>query len=446
MKRLTLFTVWGLYIAMFSLSLAASSNLALSENPPLVPIDMRRPGFWIARHPAPDSLFMSPLEITNLNRKMNRKGFVGQIEQSSAIINGANLKKQINDCYYMAKGSGKYLPNGEKPSPAFWQAMKQTLNVNKIKPVQQVRFAFPIRFTNQRLIPYSGILTGESLNPEFDQMQNSGFDIADALVLYHDSADGKWAFGAGRASSGWFWKEDLTIKNRVEWLNYLQAKRFVICTQNKTDIYQDAARTRYIGLARLGSSFPVVSEQALVYGIRMPDESTAYIARRDVHEGFLPYNARNVYELAFSTLNSPYGWGDLNAEYDCSGLIKQIFKCFGIYLPRNGAAQNSAVKLLHEFNPAENAAERERTITEKALPAQSFLRMPGHIMLYLGSMEGKAYALHALWGIGRPTPEGEDETIAANKVLISDLSLGEGSKRKSLLLRLSAIGAVANDR
>jgi hypothetical protein len=104
------------------------------------------------------------------------------------------------------------------------------------------------------------------------------------------------------------------------------------------------------------------------------------------------------------------------------------------------------VKLLHEFNPAENAAERERAITEKALPAQSFLRMPGHIMLYLGSVEGKPYALHALWGIGKPTVEGEDDTIAANKVLISDLSLGEGSKRKSLLLRLSAIGAVANDR
>lgn len=52
---------------------------ALRENPPLVPIDMRRPGYWISRHPAPDSLLMTAQEIELLNRRNFRQGHVGQI-------------------------------------------------------------------------------------------------------------------------------------------------------------------------------------------------------------------------------------------------------------------------------------------------------------------------------------------------------------------------------
>ncbi|MCK9585216.1 MAG: hypothetical protein M0R69_10000, partial [Candidatus Cloacimonetes bacterium] len=69
---------------------------------------------------------------------------------------------------------------------------------------------------------------------------------------------------------------------------------------------------------------------------------------------------------------------------------------------------------------------------------------PGHIMIYLGSVEGKSYILHALWGIRIPPAEGEDkdQVIAVNRTVVSDLSLGQGSKRGSLLQRLTGFSQV----
>ncbi len=420
-------------------------NLALVENPPLVPIEMRRPGFWISRHPAPDSLLMDAAQIATFNRMVQRKGDLGQIMESSPTIRANHLKKQINDCFNLAKATGKFTQDGSPPTADFWPFMKQQTNLTAIKASQNTRFAFPKRFTNQRLIPYPGILSKIALDTEFDYIQNSGFDVAEPLVIYHDSKDGNWVFGAGRASSGWFLKEDLVFLDRVAWLQYQQAGAFVISIADKSDLYLDEARTRYLGLIRLGTRLPLIAEHATVFEVLLPTQQSAYIAKRDLHLGFVPYTARNVYELAFSTLNAPYGWGDLNAEYDCSGLLKQLFQCFGIYLPRNGGAQYSAGHTLYEFAAGESSREREARIAEKGIPAQTMMRMPGHIMLYLGSVEGKSYALHALWGISRPSGEGKDEVIAANKTLVSDLSLSEGSKRKSLLLRLTAISAVKHE-
>lgn len=417
---------------------------ALRENPPLVPIDMRRPGYWISRHPAPDSLLMTAQEIELLNRRNFRQGHVGQILESAPIIQSSYLKRQINTCYSMAKGSGKYLQDGNPTSSAFWQNIRHIQNQDAIKRTQNTRYASPIRYTNQRLIPYSGILTRETLDLEFDRIQNSGFDIGEPIVVYHESRDGKWVFGAGRASSGWFFKEDLAFLTRQEWLKYLQSKDFAVFSADKSDLYLDPSRTNYWGMVRMGTRLPLISEHPGSYELELPNGQQVFCAKNAIHKGFLPYTARNVYELAFSALNAPYGWGDLNAEYDCSGFLKQIFQCFGIYLPRNGTTQYGAGASIHEFSAADNPQFRESIIINKALPAQSFLRMPGHIMLYLGSVEGKAYVIHSLWGISLPRENDKDKVIAANKTLVSDLYLSDGSKNKSLLMRISGIGAISN--
>ena len=67
--------------------------------------------------------------------------------------------------------------------------------------------------------------------------------------------------------------------------------------------------------------------------------------------------------------------------------------------------------------------------------------MKGHIMLYLGTFEGRAYAIHAAWAYRAPGPSG-DKIFVLNRVVVSNLTLGEGSKRGSLLNRLNAVKVV----
>jgi hypothetical protein len=66
----------------------------------------------------------------------------------------------------------------------------------------------------------------------------------------------------------------------------------------------------------------------------------------------------------------------------------------------------------------------------------TLLRMPGHIMLYLGRDEGKHYAIHSIWGVQKKGAPGFQKI---GKVVVTDLDLGKASPNGSLLHRLTEI-------
>ena len=69
-------------------------------------------------------------------------------------------------------------------------------------------------------------------------------------------------------------------------------------------------------------------------------------------------------------------------------------------------------------------------------------------MIYLGSVDGISYTLQAIWGIRIPPAEGqeEDQVIAVNRTVVSDLSLGSESKKGSLLHRLTGFSLVMYEK
>jgi hypothetical protein len=444
------------WLLVFALSFAllvaeeAPRNLALTENPPLVPIEMKRPGYWISRHASPDSIMMDAAAIAAFNTQVVRKGGVSQLGEQPLSMNEKSLNKAIDECYTMIRNTGKFDAQGTQLQKSFWKELETTLNKGAIKPRNPSRFGFPIRFSNQRLAPISDIITTSYLDNEFDYLQNSGYDIAEPLIIRHESTDGKWYFANGRTSMGWFLKEDIALMDWESWLRYQQSRDFIVTTSDKSDLYRDAARTDFWGLIRMGNRLPWVSETADCYEVLLPgaEGKTVFISKKDAHYGYLPYTARNVYELGLGALNAPYGWGDLNAEYDCSGLIKQVYQCMGIYLPRNGSAQYAVGSAIHVFDGTEEALQKEEIIAQIAIPAATMLRFPGHIMLYLGSVDGKSYVLQAIWGVRIPAVDGQDkdQVIAANRTLVSDLSLGQYSKKGSLLHRITSLSRIMYDK
>lgn len=424
--------------------------LRLQENPPLVPIEMRRPGYWISRHANPDSLMMDAAAIKAFNAQVRRKGGVSNLADKPLVTKAKSLRKLIDECFSIIRANGKYDGQGNELERSFWRGLEGQLNKSAIKPSNQARFGYPIRFTNQRLAPYSDIISKIYLDNEFDYLQNSGYDIGEPLIIKHISKDGNWYFATGRASSGWFWKEDIALMPWEDWLSYRQSVDFIVTTRDKSDLYLDAARRDFWGLIRMGCRLPLISETPDCYELLLPGEptQTVFISKNDAHRGYLPFTARNIYELSFGAQNAPYGWGDLNAEYDCSGLVKQVYQCFGIYLPRNGSAQYISGTAKYKFDDHELPLQKEDILAQKAIPAATLLRFPGHIMIYLGSVDGKSYVLHALWGVGIPPSDGqeEDQLIVVNRTVVSDLSLGLGSKKGSLLQRLTGISQVLYEK
>jgi hypothetical protein len=152
----------------------------------------------------------------------------------------------------------------------------------------------------------------------------------------------------------------------------------------------------------------------------------AYMNAEDVNIGFLPFTARNIYKQALMMLNQPYGWGDMYGEQDCSRFLQMVFATVGITLPRDSKNQAQVSNSVVDFDEKSDDDAKIAAIA-RAPAANTLLVMKGHIMLYLGTVNGKPYVIH-------------DTTVSAmNRVIISDLSLGQGSPKGSLLRRLTRI-------
>jgi len=162
----------------------------------------------------------------------------------------------------------------------------------------------------------------------------------------------------------------------------------------------------------------------------------------DVHYGFLPYTQKNLVQQAFKMLHQPYGWGEMSGGRDCSRFIMDLFNTFGILMPRNS---NLQAKMGIPLGALEGKTiEEKKKILDRAVPLATLLRMPGHIMLYLGRHNGEHYAIHSIWGIqkgGKSDPSYQK----IGKVAVTDLNLGKGGPNGSLLHRLTEIQLIGPD-
>ena len=210
-------------------------------------------------------------------------------------------------------------------------------------------------------------------------------------------------------------------------------------------VYADAAFTNHAASIPMGTRLPFVEKTERHYAVTLPWRApdgglkfvTGYIRKEaDVSVGFLPYTTRNFFQQVFKLEGHAYGWGDLFDGRDCSRLVMDIFSTFGFNMPRNSSRQAA-------FNPAGRKEtlslnEKDKLGVLKSLEGRpALLYMPGHIMLYLGTVDGRVYAIHSAWAYRESGTIGE-RTVMVGRVVVSDIARG-GSARGSLLKRVTAI-------
>ena len=232
----------------------------------------------------------------------------------------------------------------------------------------------------------------------------------------------------------------------------MDAKRFIlkekfgVIIRPKADIFLNPQMTNYYDYVRMGMKFPILSWDDNKVQIMMPKRSSdgmlefvkAFIKREDVSLGFREYTPRHILEQAFELLNAPYGWGGKNGEQDCSRFLQEIFSTVGIFLPRDSKNQAKIGTLLAKFDEKISQKEKLKILEEKAIGGMTILPLKGHIMLFLGTVGNSPYAIHATSAY-KEKIQGRDVTRVLNRVVVSDLSLSNGTNKKSLLERLTAI-------
>jgi len=415
---------------------------------------MKTPGFWLSRHPFPDKLILSPDDLKDLNLYIEDELKLRRDITGIALrFSGEEISSGLKDTLNRFHKRGLYLANGKKASPAFYQKIKENLNLDGISSEIKTRFGFVISYVDQRILPAKVGLYAKRKDIDFDELQNSALDIGTPLAVLHKSLDDKWYYAIGPLSLGWVEAEKVALCRLGQLKNFLEHPSFVVVIKAKGDIFLNPSLSDYYDYARMGARFPLcgkgdmgVAKVAIPF--RKEDgtffQKTAYIRKDEVHQGHVPYTARNVIRQAFELLNTPYGWGGMYGEQDCSRFIQEIFATVGIALPRNSSQQARVGFLLEEFDRDSTEQEKIDGLARRGIGGITLLYLRGHIMLFLGMVDDSPYAIHSIWAYRQKAGRGNIIRVV-NRVAVSNLSLGKGSKKGSLLERLKMVRIIASE-
>lgn len=420
-------------------------DLAAPVNTPNTTQEMKTAGFWITKIKEPDKVILDEEGIKAFNLKVEKELKLTTDPLTwPAQYNGKELKATLTKDLQDLSKRKLYTANGKAAGEDFYQPIQKNFNLEGINEKGDARYAFLVYSDDQRVLPTDLALTQEPRDLEFDEVQNSSLDIGTPLLVLHESADGNWVYAQTFSSNGWFKKENVAFCDLSEFKAMLPKDNFLVVTSGKADIFLDQGLKEHYGYVRMGAKFNFEeTADPKVFVIIIPAKAQGgrliaqkgYIKRQDVNIGYLPYTQRNIIEQAFKLLNSPYGWGGKNGEQDCSSYIQEIFMTVGLNLPRSSSAQGTVGMAFKGFKQGLGTVEKQKLIAQEAVAGVTILQMNGHVALFLGMHTNNAYIIHETHGYGQRITNG-DITWVVNRVIVSDLDLGKGSKKGTLLSRI----------
>jgi cell wall-associated NlpC family hydrolase len=294
--------------------------------------------------------------------------------------------------------------NKRKHSPKWLVELEELADLTNY-PNTQLK-GITVRNTNLRFLPTSKPhfndfnLAGEGY--PFDNLQNSSLWANTPVFISHISKDGSWVLGESPFALGWIPIDDIAFVDG-EFIQRWETNEYIAVIKDKTPMYDKDGQFRF--KAHIGAIFPKISEDKdnFEFLLGIPDENRKAVILR----GMLPKisavtkplkaTQRNVAQLADRFLGQTYGWGGMYENRDCSAMVRDLFVPFGIWLPRNSTEQTKAGRFipLKELGPE----DKEKKIIQNGVPYFTLIWLKGHIMLYIGTYQGRAVVMHNFWGI-----------------------------------------------
>ncbi|MBQ1490448.1 MAG: SH3 domain-containing protein, partial [Blautia sp.] len=309
------------------------------------------------------------------------------------------------------------------------------------KELAKTRFGIAVHRSDVIALPSLLLATDEKGDADYNFYQLSSVRVNEPVVVKATSKDGKFYYCDTDCCSGWIASEDIAIcEDKAEWLEAWDFPSSEAIVINEGKFYMEASNTNPDVselLLTMGTVLRRVPEEDFDHDVimRMPyynyavyipvrkadgsyDKTIALISMNHfVSEGYLPLTTENILKVAFSKLGERYGWGNMLKASDCSGYMRDVYRCFGLILPRNTTWQQAM--------PVRKIDVSEATVEEKqealrTMPPGAILYFNGHEMMYLGHVEDKFYVLSCLSNIR--SFEGE-ESVKVASVAINSLDV-----------------------
>lgn len=352
----------------------------------------------------------------------------------------------------------KYVNCKEVKSEEYFAGIKQAIAEKGFEDeTRNVMYALTVEIADQRACPTDDYV-GYSANDPDDELQLCATRVNEPFVILQrcEYNNKLYYWGYTNNCSGWIAADSLAIcKNKQEWLDAwkvdINAKDFLVVTSDKVFLdesyYEKSTSKVELGIGSILKLVPKdsmpknISERGTWnnYVVYLPtraadgtyERKIALVAQHNkVNIGFLPLTQKNVLDVAFSCLGNRYGWGGMLNATDCSMFSKDIYRCFGLSLPRNTTWQKAMPQKSVDLSTMSLEEKREYI---KTLPAGSMLYFPGHTFMYIGHDGDELYCIGATGSL--VDSDDSTEVYNINTIVINPISV----KRKNLLTWLECI-------
>lgn len=392
------------------------------ESMPGVTDEMLDPLFWINGKVDGEEVLADGDTIRQLNESiMSCKDCnMNNLEEADTVFDGqkANLdrwKAAMSDLSRYLDGK-HYDDSGDVISGAFVMDILNNLDDPDASPEQEIGYGICVHRSDVRAYPTDEIIADDPGDNDFDNVQNSGVRVGEPVIVLASSADGSFYLCRTTCVSGWIPSKDVAIcADRDEWI---KAWKFsdadvMVVTDSKIMLEESNTSPELSGLMltmgtvlqkvhpyEFGKSitnrsayynYPVwipVREENGMYGRR----KALISMHHNISEGYLPLTGENIVRQAYAKLGDTYGWGGMLSSADCSSFVRDVYKCFGLELPRNTTWQSAMPVEKYDLSMADD--DDKKKLFNELLPG-TILFFKGHEMLYLGSANGQYYVISA---------------------------------------------------
>lgn len=399
------------------------------------------PKFWIAREPHADRVILDATAIAVQNAKLMRvDASMNDLEAMPNQLPAAQVRAWIESLSARPERT-LYDEQGAEVSAATLDALMDQLNLSALPQVQRTRYGMVVRRADLRTFPTRLRVFSRAGDTDIDRFQESALFPGTPVVIAHTSEDGEWLFVVSPRYEAWIEKRYVAEGQRDEIFEYVRKTPNLIVTGS-------TVRTAFTREA------PALSELQLDMGVRVPlltdwpanrpvngqhpyaahivelpvrgENGTLSFApalvpkSADVATRYLPFTPANLVQQSFKFLGERYGWGHSYNARDCSGFVSEVYRSFGLQLPRNTRDQgvSPAFKRI-EFTPADSHEKRLAVLG--SLEIGDLIYIPGHVMMVIGYDGGMPYVIHDTTGISYRGANGI-ERVTLNGVSVTPLT------------------------
>ncbi len=441
---------------------SAAGSSAFSTDVPGIEERHLSPDFWLAQTRHGDEIVLSADEIAAFNRRAFDA--VDNMVRLDALPEAFDRDELVERIRSISKPSSyeRWYANGIKFTDADWARFDAMLNLDGIAERNPLRFGMVVERASMRTYPTGERIYNTETPTDIDRFQENGLFPGDAVAILHASTDGNWLLVQTYNYLAWAPRNAIGVGDLDAILDYRRSERFLVVTGDKV-------------FTTFNPELPATSELQLDMGIRLPllpsaqagnalrgqnpytshavllpvrdaagrlTFEPALVARgQDVNVGYLPYTRGNVIRQSFKFLGERYGWGhDYNAR-DCTGFVSEVYKTFGILMPRNSGDQRDSV-IGENLRFGESDDREARIAGLGTLDVGDLVYIPGHVMLSLGEVDGEPYVIHDVNGLNYAGPDGELYSGVLNTVAVTPLKplkSDEGKHYVDLMLSIKDV-------